>query len=74
MSDPYDDFMNMRRFEMRMMFGISSPNSYIKLPTEDLPEPLQKSAEQMNYLGTEDERKAAAKEFLALSEEWVDPA
>jgi hypothetical protein len=61
--------------ELRAGFGLTSPQAHLRLPTEDLPEPLRESAEQMqsNDL-TSDERRAAAGEFLARSEEWVDRA
>lgn len=70
-----DDFAWRTRMEFGLAFGLSRPNMHVKLPTEKLSEPLRKSAAAMqDGTLTEDERKAAGREFLLLSEEYVDRA
>lgn len=73
--DPYSFGRDAFLFETRLMFGLHRPTSHVYLPPEDLPEPLQRASRQMQASDlTDDERKAAAQEFLTLSEEWVDGA
>lgn len=62
-----------RLFELRMSFGMWRPNRHAILPdVHKLPEPLRRSAAVMQTAQSEDEMKAAANEFLTLSEEYVD--
>jgi hypothetical protein len=70
MTDPFARNQAAFRYEMRASFAISNPAAHIDVPTEGLPEPLRRRADAMKH-GTADERKAAAQEFLTLSEEWL---
>ena len=68
-----DDWSAAFRAEMRMGFAVTNPLAHYVPPTDGLPEPLKDSAKQMtDHRLSKDEREAAAHEFLALSEEWVD--
>jgi hypothetical protein len=69
-SDHFDQARTARRYEMMFGFGTRRPINVLRV--EGLPEPLQAVADAMYDAKTDDEAKAAASEFLTLSEEWVD--
>lgn len=72
MTDPYNDDLFRMRTEMRFSMSMSTGRrAFVKLPTEGLPEPLRRVAEQMDSARTDDEARAAAHEFLLLSKEWT---
>lgn len=64
--DPYS------RYEMRLAFMGTNPlNSMAVIRDRNLPAPLQEKADAMYDAKTGDEAKAAASEFLTVSEEWT---
>lgn len=72
MADSFSGDHFAMRAEMRI--GLTLRHAFVTLPTEGLPEPLRKVAEDMGTAPSDDVARAAASEFLTLSEEWVDPA
>lgn len=65
----FDEFMLSARLDFR-----AGRRSLMVIRPEGLPEPLQRVADAMYDAQTDDQAKAAASEFLTLSEEWVDRA
>lgn len=58
--------------EMQLSFGLRRPLFVLRPEAGSLPEPLERAANAMHDAQSDDEARAAAREFLVLSEEWVD--